>query len=182
MNYFIFKGRFQPFHFGHLQVVEKTIDLLGKDDILILAAMCSFDYNIEPVDKIFAEKAAEHRQPDRNPWGSIVALNALSIIAREYAQQCKILTTLMPYPNLAWPVIKNWIPENRIWIIPQSGEQFDNIKADFYQSQNETVIRVIDDSNISGKELREYYKNGNSKLFFSGIPKILHKIYGNTFL
>lgn len=177
MNYCIFKGRFQPFHNGHLQIVERAISMLDKNDILVLAAMCPFDYPVEVVDKEFSERAEEHRLPERNPWGSTVALEAISEVSKQYANRHKIITTLMPYPNLAWPVVKNWFPKNRIWIIPDSGEEFDNIKADFYVRQGEYVIRILDDTGISGKELREYFQIKATEKFLKGIPDFLHKIY-----
>lgn len=120
--------------------------------------MCSFDCSLPVIDEAFSEKAAEHRLPERNPWGPIVALAAISEVSKQYANCCKIITTLMPYPNLAWPVIKNWFPLNRVWIIPDAGEDFDDEKAIFYKKQGENVVRIGDDSEISGRELREYYK------------------------
>ena len=167
MHYYIFKGRFQPFHYGHLQIVEKSIALLKNNDVLVLAAMCSFDCSLEIVDETFSKKAAEHRLPERNPWGSLIALEAISEISKQYSNCCKIITTLMPYPNLAWPIVKNWFPLNRVWIIPEAGERFDEDKAIFYKKQGERVIRITDDSKISGRELREYYNNKDMKQFYN---------------
>ena len=182
MNYYIFKGRFQPFHYGHLQVVEKTLEMLSSDDIFIIATMCSFDVEIEPIDKHFAEMAAEHRQPERNPWGSVKALEAITEVSKYFIgrNNTSILATFLPYPNLAWPIIKNWFPPNRIWIIHDAGEEFDDAKAQFYSNQGEKVIRIKDDSEISGRELRTYYYSHDRRNFCKGVPDFLHDIYWNN--
>ena len=178
MRYFIIKGRFQPFHYGHLQVVQSAITLLQTDDVLVLAAMCPFDLDIGIVDKTFAESAAEHRLPERNPWGAAVALIALNEVAMHCSEsKRRIITTMMPYPNLAWPVVKTWFPQNRTWVIPKSSEKFDDIKAQFYLSQNEEVIRVADNLGISGRELRESFLSHDIEKFKKGIPEFLHGIY-----
>lgn len=177
MKYYIFKGRFQPFHNGHLQVVNKVLDMLKQGDMLVIAAMCRFDYPIDIIDKDFSEEAFEHTLPERNPWGSVVALEAISEVSKVLSGKHKIITTLMPYPNLAWNIIKMWFPANRVWVIPDAGESFDDAKEKFYESQGEKVIRIVDDSNISGRELRDYYYAKNSHDFFTGVPEFLHSIY-----
>ena len=70
-------------------------------------------------------------------------------------------------------------PMNRKWIIPDAGELFDDIKANFYRSQGENVIRYSEDTGISGHTLRELYKKGGYDNFKKFVPPQIVDIYWN---
>ena len=99
MNYYIFKGRFQPFHNGHLEVVERSIQLMKPEDVLIIAALTKPFAVSEITDMEFGKKVSEHFLPERNLWGPLVALEAISKIAEKYNEYSRIFMTLKPIAN-----------------------------------------------------------------------------------
>jgi len=177
MSYHIFAGRFQPFHVGHLDVLEKGIADLGDDDVLVVAVVTAFKGVI--IDTSFAKTAAEHHAPDRNPWGPLVSLRAVSQLARKMGASEQIITTILPAPDTCWLEITKWFPSDRKWIIPDSKEQFDDVKAEFFQKCGESVLRYKDSSSVSGRELRGYYLNSDYENFKMHIPEMIVDIYWN---
>lgn len=85
----------------------------------------------------------------------------------------------MPVPNYAWNLINDWVTQNRIWVIPDAGEEFDNDKAAFYSRMNESIIRVPDCSGVSGRELRKAYFADDFDFFSNNIPSSIVDLYWN---
>ena len=177
MSYHIFAGRFQPFHLGHLEVVTLSIFNLGKNDVLVLAVVTSFDNAVHIIDSEFASNALEHSLPERNPWNPIVPLKAVTNLASNMEETGKILTMLLPRPDTSWIGIKKWFPEDRAWIVPEAGEDFDGQKVQFFKKQGEEIIRYSESTGISGRELREFYKNNDYDNFKKYVPSQIVDIY-----
>ena len=177
MSLYIFPGRFQPFHQGHMQVFEKACNLLKNDDILVLAVVSPFmaDY---VADEGFAQLASEHHLSERNPWNVCVPMMAISQVAKSSSYYNQIITTLIPRPELGWRVIEKWFPGERTWIVPLANESFDEHKTVFFGKLNDAVIRLEDNSGVSGRELRELYAKGHYDEFMSYIPDCI----GDTFI
>ena len=176
MAHHIFAGRFQPFHLGHMEIVEQSLHHLDVDDILVIGVITSMNGII--VDDNFAKSASEHHLPERNPWLPIVPLRAINCLcSANHSKQ--ILTTILPCPDTSWTEITKWFPMNRKWIVPYTEETFDDIKADFYRRHGESVIRYSDNTRISGRELREFYKKGEYDNFKKFIPAQIVDIYWN---
>ena len=175
MSYYIFAGRFQPFHLGHLDVLKQSVLNLEKDDVLVVAVVTKIKGHA--IDDKFAKSAAEHHFPDRNPWLPIVALKAISKLVKEMYPLNEILTTVLPSPDTSWTEIKKWYPADRIWIIPDAGEEFDNKKVEFYQKCGERVVRYSDNTGISGKDLRDYYQLGDYESFKKHMPANITDVY-----
>ncbi|MCL2258070.1 MAG: adenylyltransferase/cytidyltransferase family protein [Candidatus Bathyarchaeota archaeon] len=105
MSYHIFAGRFQPFHIGHMKIVEQAVQHLGSEDILLIAVITSVNGII--IDDNFAKSAMEHHLPERNPWFPIVPLKAItSLCNTNYSKQ--ILTTILPCTDTFWTETKKW--------------------------------------------------------------------------
>jgi len=177
MKYHIFAGRFQPFHLGHLEIVKQSVSNLGENDVLVLAVVTSIDSGNPVIDNEFAKNAAEHHLPERNPWLPIVPLKAVTNLVSNMQQSGRILTMLLPAPDKSWVGIKKWFPEDRVWIIPDAGEEFDTQKAMFYKNQGEKIIRYSESTGISGREIREFYKDSDYDNFKKFIPSQIVDIY-----
>lgn len=175
----IFAGRFQPFHYGHLEVFEKSIEKLKEHEILILAAISPFQMS-HPADAHFAKIAEEHHQNNRNPWGIESILQVTNKIVQVYSNEHKnkkIITTLIPRPDYGWDVITRWFNCERIWIIPNAQEEFDDEKEKFFLSKGDNVLRYQDTQEISGWDLRNSFYQDNITMFKKHVPDFLHDIY-----
>lgn len=176
MCVYIFAGRFQPFHNGHMQVFQQICEKLTPTDTLALAVVAPFESeDIRDMDFLKASK--EHHLPSRNPWDVTVSLSAVTQIARASHYNGQIITTLLPRPEYGWKTIVSWFPQKRIWVIPQAEEDFDDKKSAYFTKMGDKTIRFQDTTNISGRELREYYKKGQFEEFASKIPNGLADIY-----
>ena len=175
---YIFAGRFQPFHNGHMQVLQQACEMLTPTDTLVLAVVSPFKSN-NIVDEGFLESALEHHQPDRNPWDVSLPLKAITQIAQSCHCANQIITTLIPRPEYGWHTIAEWFPKNRIWVIPSADEMFDEKKSDFFKKMGDSVKRFEDTTCISGRELRNWYSEGNHKAFIEYIPECVGNIYLN---
>ena len=173
---YIFAGRFQPFHNGHKQVFDKICEKMSSTDVLVLAVVSPYTSdNIK--DKSFAEATTEHHEADRNPWYVSVPLMAVSRIARLCPRSEQIITTLLPRPEYGWDIIEKWFPNDRVWIIPNAGEDFDDKKSCYFRSLGDRVERISDITGVSGWNLRNLYKEGNYNEFKKHVPEGIAEIY-----
>lgn len=173
---YIFAGRFQPFHNGHLEVLRQLCEIVGPEDTLILAVVAPF-HSQDIKDKAFLDASKEHHKPERNPWDVSVVLEAVSHVALDEGNGKRILTTLLPRPEYGWETIVKWFPSERIWVIPLAHEDFDEKKVAFFIKMGDKVIRFSDETKISGQELRKHYENQRYDEFASQVPKGVANIY-----
>jgi len=155
----IFAGRFQPFHEGHLMVARGACAAMPRDAALILGAVAPMTGNSEPVSD-FSLAAREHQLPERNPWNIATRLAALAevsmLLSREYPEKL-IISTALPRPDISWPILQNWFAGKRTWVIPSAGESFDEIKAEYFRQMGDQVMRFSDSSNIDGRIIRSAF-------------------------
>lgn len=176
MCVYIFAGRFQPFHNGHMQVFQQLCEKLTPTDTLVLGVVAPFESD-DVKDESFLEASKEHHLPDRNPWDVSVPLSAISKVVSSSHYREQIITTLLPRPEYGWETIISWFPRKRVWVIPCAGEEFDDKKSDYFKNMGDKVIRIPDTTSIFGYELREFYKKGQYEEFASNVPDGLADIY-----
>ena len=173
---YIFAGRFQPFHNGHKQVFDKICEKMSSTDVLVLAVVSP--YTSDSIkDESFVIASTEHHDADRNPWYVSVPLTAVSRIARLCPRSEQVITTLLPRPEYGWDIIEKWFPGDRVWIIPNAGEDFDEKKSSYFRSLGDRVERISDTTGVSGWNLRNLYKEGNYNEFKSFVPDGIAEIY-----
>ena len=178
MCVYIFSGRFQPFHNGHKQVFEQLCKKVNATDTIVLGVIAPFEPKEADIkDREFYYASEEHHKPDRNPWEVTVPLYAVSRVARLSHYSGRIITTLLPRPECGWQTIQSWFPQKRIWVIPSAGEDFDEKKYEYFTKMGDEVIRFPDITNISGRELRGFYKNRQYKEFACNVPEEIVDIY-----
>ena len=176
VKYYIFSGRFQPFHNGHMQILKNLLRIVKKDDVIVLA-ISTQAFSVTKKSSEFTNITNEHYQEERNPWNYLVVLEAVNTIIQHLNLNNRILSTLIPRPDLGLEQIKFWFPSNRVWIIPKGDENFDDLKEKFFLSQGEEVLRINDISKISGWELRKFYYVNDVYSFNKFIPECLKNIY-----
>lgn len=179
----IFAGRFQPFHCGHMSVIQQALATLDPNDVLILAAVAQIGLDFPAVDPIFAQSAKEHHLPERNPWPLVVRLSALMEVAKvlkESSPERDIVVTAIPRPDYGWKQIQAWFLGPRVWLIPIAQEAFDDDKAAFFESMGDQVLRHTDESGVSGRELRDMWSNCKINKMKQYMPECVHNSYLNT--
>ena len=179
LKYIIFTGRFQPFHNGHFEILNQII-ADWKEDCVIVLAVIAPAYGI-PIDKSFSHMIDEQLQPERNPWPVIVPLLAVNKIIESLKSKGinNIVSSILPCPDKSIIRLKDWFPDERYWIIPSAGEEFDDSKSEFYIRNNEKVVRYNDTTGVNGWQLRNHYFNGEFELFSKGLPSEIVDIYWN---
>jgi len=159
-----------------MQVFQQLCDHLTPTDTLVLGVIAPYVSN-DVKDEEFLKASEEHHHPDRNPWDISVPLAAVSKVALSSHHAGQIITTLLPRPEYGWKIITDWFPYKRIWVIPSAGEFFDEQKKEYFEKLGDQVIRFKDDTGISGRELREFYKRGEYEKFVTNVPEGLANIY-----
>lgn len=177
INY-IFAGRFQPFHNGHLEVVKSVLSKLTEEDNFVIAIVSPFDAS-HVVDDNFHHTAIEHHLPERNPWSVSERTRALANLVVDLSNEFSIIpsVTAIPRPDYGWQIIEKWFPETRVWVIPNAGEEFDESKAIFFHERGDEVWRVDDHSQVSGYELRKAIKALDFEYARAYIPVCMQAIY-----
>jgi hypothetical protein len=176
----IFAGRFQPLHLGHMHTMNSFASRMVARDVLVLAAVVSDGLmSGAVVDDEFRQTSEEHHVPERNPWPLPTRLRALGLAAQDLRSRyvIKACVTALPRPDLAWEVIRAWFPGERMWLIPSAGERFDDAKAEFFAKRGDAVVRVRDETGVSGRELREYYRTGQLQRLRMYLPECVRETY-----
>lgn len=162
MNH-LFAGRFQPFHNGHLQVIDAIFNVCSTQLWLLVVRGVS---DIE-TDAI----GAEHFVPKKNPFPLNTTVGALQEISVRL--QKKFIPIIVPQPSsqLGFQCIKCVFPENRIWYIPDSGDPWDDKKADHYLALGEKVVRISAPRLTTGTRIRELASSGRFNEIGELVPK-----------
>ena len=128
-----------------MKVFQHLCKQIKATDIIVLGVIAPFlPKEADIKDNEFFMASEEHHLPDRNPWEVSVPLYAVSRIARLSHYSGQIITTLLPRPECGWQTITSWFPQDRIWVIPSAGEEFDEKKQDYFTKMGDKVIRFED--------------------------------------
>ena len=153
----ILTGRFQPFHLGHVELINKLLSEY-PDDIICLGIIR--DCHISNDKDEFDEKADEQLNTTKNPYDSEILMRMAQEIVK-LTNDKRVVYTLMPRTSMyTWELIKDIFGKDneRIWVIPQVEGKFgewENAKASLYLRLNEKVKRIRVDKNISASDVRK---------------------------
>ena len=157
MTIYIFTGRFQPIHNGHVHFVESFIEAHPRDRFMLAVIRdCLQPELVSSFDVV----GNVHFQEERNPYSASQVLEMVSAVFQNRLPG-KVLTTLLPRPSShIWQIIDSlFVAEERVWIFParQGDEQrkWEDAKANFYQSRGERILYVPSDGLASSTEIRQ---------------------------
>lgn len=165
---YIYPGRFQPFHNDHLRILEKFFKHDFGDRIILAIVRNYVDLeSTNHTDKI----TNENFNPDRNPFSVEKTLSMVSLVANKLYSD-NVLVTLIPRPSseTAWGIIENFFPEPRTWIIPKRGEEWDEMKANYFKNRGDNVLRIQCDRRTNGKYIRELLKRSDYEEIEKQVP------------
>lgn len=152
-NRYIFPGRFQPFHNDHLQVIRQAL-VIARPIFIGIILNVVYEPNIATP---FEFEARRQNSPERSLFSAVERLEMISQCLREELGRIDNPTypLLLPRPEANWNVVELMFPGKRTWIVPDSGEEFDQMKAGYFIAMGDDVLRVPVPSSTSGRELRD---------------------------
>ncbi len=174
---YIFTGRFQPFHNGHLSVIEHLCKNY-PDDTICVAIIKDFPF--------MGEKTGFDKRVDIEIAKKDTKLNAETILSlinqvlHHYGYNC-VVTTLMPRASVqSWGVIECLFDCDRTWVFTvnqQEDDLWEKAKSSFYASQGEKTIFVPINKSISGTLLRDLIQHGDYAKLSEYLPSDVIKFY-----
>lgn len=167
----IFTGRFQPFHNGHLSIINKLCELYPYETICVAIIK---DAPLKEAKSEFDREVDIKLSKDRNPFKTDITLKLVTEILRNIKYD-NVVTTLMPRASMeTWNYITSLFDCDRIWIFTQNTTGQDNwedIKCKFYESRGEKVIRIPIEKKIDGTTIRHAIKMREYDKLNKMVPK-----------
>ncbi len=173
MSTYIFTGRFQPLHIGHIALLEAFRERHPNEFLLICIIRQSEHYISEPLNA-FATASISKQQLINNPIPNWERYELLHLAIRNN-ELLKNNTEIIfrERSDLDWQASIKDLPQDRIWVLPSyMKENFDLEKYNFYKSKNEKIelIQVSTDNKISATKIRKDLRLGITD--YSFLPKI----------
>lgn len=136
----VWDGRFQPFHKGHMAVIEAIISQFHTHLVLMIIQSSSGGTNE------YQKHVSGHHDPKRNPltFWERYNLIKLALDASDVKDHVTILG--IPRPDLHWSTIEPLYPDKRFICLTQK-DDYERKKAKFWAALGETT-RIVDTSKI----------------------------------
>jgi cytidyltransferase-like protein len=182
VSVYIFTGRFQPLHKGHISFLE-NVKMCHPDSTLLI---CIIRQTTQPQpfasNSSFNKESIMKHHPQNNPlpnWNRYMLLS-LAVKSNHFLRE----NTEIIFRNrsdIDWDESVQDLPKDRIWLLPKyAKEPFDLEKQKYYQSKNERIETIdlynkeedYSASNIR-RQLRKYRENAD----LSFLPKACREYF-----
>lgn len=168
MNY-IFTGRFQPLHKGHIAFLEKVKEIYPNDLLIICIIRNSIEKTPVIATSSFYREAIDKQKRCNNPlpnWERYMLLKLAidnSIVLRK-----NTIILFRNRPEINWENSISDLPKERIWLLPEKAkEKFDEEKYKYYLSKKEKIMKIsLDIPQYSGTLIRKQLLSGNREFDF----------------
>lgn len=200
----VLPGRHQPPHRDHLTVIHRALDATDEPLVIglvvptpsspggsgeplhpapIAAPGAGADESAAPCrfTEALRREAAAHHALDRNPYPYLMR-RAMLLAALEESVPAAMLDRIvicpMPPPESSWPYIDALLPARRTWIVPDCGEALDDMKARFFRSRGEGVMRVPFAPTCNGGTVRRLVAEGDPRVATMVPPAVARMLLG----
>ena len=158
---YIYAGRFQPFHLGHMSVVSRTLET-GNTPLVIGVIINTVKSGAALTEA--ARRVSEYgdvaQDPEKNPLDPLTRVSLIRAACIAACFEDKVTVTVIPRPERHWEMIQQLFRAPRCWILPDKIDSFDSLKADFYQEQGDKVVRAGVNPLTSGTLVRSRLAQG----------------------
>ncbi len=150
-EYAVWDGRFQPFHRGHLAVIQRILEL--HDGPLVVMVIQS---SIGDHDDVYSAQVDLHHQPYRNPLSLSERFCLIRLALREAGIDDRVAVLGIPRPDLYWPIARQFYPPKR-FICLTDKDDYERAKVTFWESLGErpVIMPVPGAEGISASELKQ---------------------------
>ena len=149
MATWILPGRHQPPHNDHLRIIERALELAPR---LVVGLIVHAAAAGEP-QSAFERIAREENAAERAPFTLLERIEMLHA-ALTPRQRERVTLVGMPRPEADPALVRAMFPGERVWLVPDVGDAFDDEKARWFESAGERVLRIALEKTTDGRRVR----------------------------
>lgn len=177
--HYVWSGRFQPFHNGHLHALLKLAHLPERRPIT-LGVLVFKEIHGEPSGPGDVREGGEN-----NPYSGFDRRAMIEWLLASLALPEPVSVTCLPRTDIYWPIARDMLPPRRtICLIRRDRyDAFEDAKAKRYRSLGEDVLvlDVQDGPSVSGTAVRARLSNGGDISSLVPAP-VMAYLQGNDLL
>lgn len=146
MTTWILPGRHQPPHNDHLLVLERALDVAH----VVPSALP------ETHATRFERLALEENDPSRAPFTLLerIAMFDAELASWSPEQRARVTLLGIPRPESDPRLIDAMFPGERVWLVSDLGDVFDDAKARWFGARGDRVVRIPLDKTTDGRRVR----------------------------
>lgn len=161
---YLMPGRHQPPHDDHFALIRSALARVPGD--LYLALIAAPPAGGAPDSELEREARAANA-PSRCPYSfdtrrRMLEAGAAELLLPEETARLRIVPLVRP--ELAWSTVELVFGGPRTWIVPDVGERFDDLKADFFTARGDAVLRLCAPVRTSGFLVRKLIAERDPRL------------------
>jgi nicotinamide mononucleotide adenylyltransferase len=161
----ILPGRHQPPHDDHVALIRSALSRVVPSTLYV-GLIVSPPPEGDPVDAMEAE-ARRQNEPPRCPFTfdqrrRLVEAAMFDCLLPEESALVRVIP--LPRPEVSWTLVEAMFPEERVWIVPDVGEAFDDMKATYFRAKGDRVIRLALRTRTDGRRVRALIENDDPEL------------------
>lgn len=152
----VWDGRFQPFHVGHLAVIEAICRQFQRPVVVMVIQ----SEEVESQDD-YVNEVNRHHRAARNPLTLWERYSLITMALANESFGSNVTVIGIPRPDLHWTCARSFYPHNR-FICLTGKDEYENRKAGFWRSLGERT-RIVDIDGIpriSATEVKQLCKEG----------------------
>lgn len=152
MTTWILPGRHQPPHNDHLRILERALDIAPH----VVVGLIVHRVREGAPASAFERLAREENDPARAPFTLLerIAMFEAALASWPAAPRARVTLLGIPRPEADPPLLEAMFPGERVWLVPDLGDAFDDAKALWFASRGERVVRIPLEKTTDGRRVR----------------------------
>jgi cytidyltransferase-like protein len=178
-DHMLYCGRFQPFHNGHLAVIQQILD--NSEGPLIIGVIINAIRSRSSIPEDtweLAQMGDERQAEDLNPVPLLDRLEMIGKALNEANLSSRIRVLPMPRPESYWELVIAMVPGTRTWVLTDSSDPFELGKQRFFISRGDRISVVKSRIAIRGTDVRASLARGDSEVR-SLVPKAVFDYFAS---